>query len=110
MHLFYGERNCRDFLHELGADLFGDAAAARAGHEHAGVVAIDPDFFFHAAQKLQSLFRLLGFVALVILPQNLIGRRVNDGSFHCGRADVEPDQKVSVMVVRSLRRQGGDLQ
>jgi hypothetical protein len=46
-------------------------AAAGAGHEHARVVAVDADFGLHALEKFERLLRLLGFVALVVLPENL---------------------------------------
>ena len=84
MHLLHGQRNRGDFLHELGADLLGNRAAPGAGHEHAGVVAIDADVGFHAAQKFQRLLRLLGLVALVVLPQDLIRRRIHHHGFHRG--------------------------
>ncbi len=82
MQLLDGERNRGDFLHELGADLVGDTSAARTGHEHAGVVAVDADFGFNAPQEFERLLRLLGLVALVVLPQDLVGV-----GFHHGGLD-----------------------
>ena len=49
---------------------------------------VDAGFRFHAPQKLQHLFRLLGFVALVVLPENFVGRGVDHNGFHRGRAHV----------------------
>ena len=68
MHLLHRERNRGDFLHELGANLLGNRATPGAGHEHASVVAINSGVGFHAAQKFQRLLRLLGLVALIVLP------------------------------------------
>ena len=47
-------------------------------------------------QHLQRLFRLLGFMALVVLPEDLVGVAVNDDNLHGGRADVHahPQQLV----------------
>ena len=99
VQLFDGERNCGYFLHEFCADLVGDRAAAGAGHEHAGVVRVDADFGFHALQEFKGLFRLLGFVALIVLPESLIAGGIDDHRFHRGRADVEPDQKLDCAIV-----------
>ena len=59
------------------------------------LLAVDADFGFHAPQELQRLFRLLGFVALVVLPQNLVGRGIDHDRLHRGRADIEPNQKLA---------------
>ena len=104
MHLLDGERNRRNFLHEFRADLVGDRSAAGAGHEHARVVAVDADFLFDAAQEFERLLRLLGFVALVVLPENLVGRRVDDGRFYRRRTHIEAHHELRVMIVRPLRR------
>jgi hypothetical protein len=109
MHLLDGERNCSDFLHEFRADLVGNRTATRAGHEHARVTGVDADFFFYAPQELQRLFGLLGLVALVVLPKNFVGSRVDDGCFHRRRTHIEPNHELGVMIVRPLGRQWGDL-
>ena len=82
MQLLDCERNRGDFLHELRANLIADRSAARARHEHARVMRVDADFGLHALQKFQRLLRLLGFVALIVLPQHLIAGSVNHDSFH----------------------------
>ena len=110
MQLLHRQRNRRDFLHELRANLLGNPAATGAGHEHARVVPVDADLGLHAAQKFQGLLRLLGLVALVVLPKNLVGRGVHHCRLHRGRANVEAHQKLSVMVVRLLVGSCGDLE
>ncbi len=100
MHLLDRQRNRRDFLHELRADLLGDGAATGAGHEHARIVAIDADLRLHALEKLQRLLRLLGFVALIVLPKDLVGCGIDDHRLHRGRAHVQPDHELAFMVVR----------
>ena len=57
--------------------------------------AIDADFGFHALQEFQSLLRLLGLVALIVLPQDLVGCRIDHHGFYRGRADVESDQELA---------------
>ena len=82
MQLLYRQGNRRHFLHELGADLFGDSRPAGSRHEHAGIVAVDAYLGFHALQEFKALFRLLGFMALVILPQHLITDSVDHHRLH----------------------------
>ncbi len=91
MHLLDRQRNRRDFLHELGANQVGQRASARAGDEDAAVVRSNADFLFHALQEFQQLFRLLGLVALIVLPDHLVGFGVDDHGLHRGRADVHAD-------------------
>ncbi len=109
MHLLHRQRNSRHFLHKLRADLLSNAAATGAGHEDARVPAVDADLVLHALQEFERLFRLLGFVPLVVLPEDLVGRGVDHRRFHRRRADVEPDQELRVMVVRLLIRRRGNL-
>ena len=73
-------------------------------------MAVDADFFFHSPQEFQRLLRLLGLVTLIVLPQNFVAGSIDDRGFHRGRANIEPNQKLSVMIMRSLRRQGSYLQ
>ena len=84
MQLLHRKRNCGHFLHELGADLFRNSAAARAGEEHTSVMTVHARFSLDTLQKFQRLLWLLGLVPLVILPQDLICRRVNHDGFHRG--------------------------
>ena len=48
------ERHGVDFLHELGADQRGNAAATAAGNENAAVAADDADFLFHALEEFEN--------------------------------------------------------
>jgi len=73
-------------------------------------VAIDASFFFHAPQEFQRFLGLLGLMALIVLPQNFVAGSIDDRRFHRCRADVEPNQEFSAMIVRPLRRQRSDLQ
>ena len=79
------------------------AAAARAGHEHARVVAVDADLGFHPLQELQRLLRLLGFVALVVLPEHLVAGGIDHDRLHRGRAHVQADQELGLVIVRLVR-------
>ena len=99
MQLLDRQRNRRHFLYKLGADLLGDRAAAGTGHEHARVVRIDAGFGFHALQEFQRLFRLLGLVALIVLPEHLVARSIDDHRFHRGRAHIQPHQKLDLAIV-----------
>ena len=65
--------------------------------------AIDADLGLHALQELQHLLRLLGFVALVVLPEDLVGGGIDHDRFHRGRADVQSDQELGLVIVRLLR-------
>ncbi len=91
MELLDRQRNRGHFLHELGADQIGERAAARAGDEDAAVVWRDADFLFHALEEFQQLLRLLGLVALVILPDHLVGGGLDHHGLHRGRAHVHAD-------------------
>ncbi len=91
MELLDRERNGGDFLHELCADQVGQRAAARAGDEDAAIVRSDADFVLHALEEFQQLLRLLGLVALVVLPDHLVGFGVDDDGLHRGRAHVHAD-------------------
>jgi len=91
MQLLDRERNRCDFLHELRADQVGERAAARAGDEDAAVVGRDADLVLHALQELQQLLGLLGFVALVVLPDDLVGCRLNHHGLDGGRPHVHTD-------------------
>ncbi len=94
IELLDGQRNGVDLLHELGPDVPAHRRAARAGHEdaegvarHLGEAALD------GLQHLQALLGLLGVVPLVVLGQDLAGRRVDHHVLDRGRADVQADQQ-----------------
>ncbi len=91
MQLLDRQRDGRDFLHELRADQVGQRAATRAGDEDATVVRSDASFVLHALEELQQLLGLLGFVALVVLPDDLVGFGFDDHGLHRGRADIHAD-------------------
>ena len=74
--------------------------SAGAGQKYARVVTIDTSVGLNPLQELQSLFRLLGFVTLIVLPENLIACRIHHNSLHGRRAHVEPDQKLRAVIVR----------
>ncbi len=78
MKLFDGEGDGVDFLHKLRADHLGDIAAAGSCHEDARVVGRDSGLCFHAAQKLEDLLGLARLMALIVLPQRLVGDGVDD--------------------------------
>ena len=52
------------------------------------------DFGLEALQELQHLFRLLGVVPLIILPEDLVRGGVDHHGFHRRRADVHADEEV----------------
>ncbi len=85
------ERNRSDFLHELCADQIGQRAATGAGDEDAAIVRSDADFILHALEEFEQLFRLLGLVALIVLPDHLVGFGLNHDGLNGGRADVHAD-------------------
>ena len=64
--------------------------------------AVDADLGFHALQEFEGLLRLLGLVALVVLPEDLVSRCVDHDRLHRRRADIEADQVLRLMVVRLL--------
>ena len=99
MKLLHSQRNSGHFLDELRADLFGDRASPRAGHEHTRVVRIDAGIGFHALQKFQRFFGLLGLMTLIVLPKHLIAGRLDDHGFYRRRTDVESDQELERAVV-----------
>ena len=78
------QRDRIHFLHELGANVRGDAATTRARDEDASLTGLDARVRFHALQELQAFFRLLRIVALVIAPQHLLGLQVNHHGLHRG--------------------------
>src|SRR5215468_9653060 len=66
-------------------------------------MAVNAGIGFHTLQELERFFRLLGFVALVVLPQNLIRVRIHYDRLHCCRTHVKSDEKLCIVVVRLLR-------
>ena len=88
------QRNGVHFLDELGANVGGDAAAARARDEDASLTGLDARVRFHALQELQAFFGLLGVVALVVAPDDVLRGQVNHHRLHRGRADVQANHQV----------------
>ncbi len=94
------QRDRVDLLHELRADARARCPPPpRAGDEHAESrrAGIGKSVSMRR-QELEALLGLLGLVALVVLPQDLVGRRVDDHRLDRGRADVEPDVEALVVV------------
>ena len=91
VQLFDRQRDCGDFLHKLRADQVGQRASARAGDEDAAVVRSNADFLLHALEEFQQLLRLLGFVTLVVLPDDLVGFGVDNDRLHRRRANIHAD-------------------
>ena len=104
MQLLHRQRNRRDFLHEFCADLVCDSPSSRARQEDTCIVAINSCIGFHPLQEFQRLFRLLGFMALIILPEHLVCSSIDHYRFHRGRAHVKSDQELGVVIVWLLRR------
>src|SRR5262249_60404242 len=93
------ERNGVDLLHEFSADEARDAAAARTGDEDAERGIGNGEFFLDAFEEFQDLFRLLGLVALIILPENFVFRRIDYDRLHGRRSNVEADVELFVILV-----------
>jgi hypothetical protein len=53
----------------------------------------DAGLCLHAPQKLQHLLRLTRLVALIVLPDRLVGRGIHDDRFHRGRAHIQANEK-----------------
>ena len=49
------------------------------------------DFAFHALEEFQQLLRLLGFVALVVLPDHLVGFSIDDDCLDRRGANIHTD-------------------
>ena len=103
MEFLDGKGYRRDFLYELGSNLLRNSVPARPGHEHPGIAAVDTGLSFHPLQKLERLFRLLGFMALVVLPQNLVGLSVDHNCLDGGRADIKSDEEFCLLVMPVMR-------
>ena len=101
IQLFNRERNGIHFLHELGADVLRKARAARTGDEDAEIfVRSGGEVLLDLLQHLQHFFRLLGFVALVVSPEDLVGFVVHDDDLYGCRADVGSHPKHVVLLLR----------
>ncbi len=55
-------------------------------------------------QELQHLLRLLGIVPLVILPENLVGSRIDHHGFYRGGTDIHADKEIFLHGYLSLAR------
>jgi hypothetical protein len=64
---------------------------------------IDAHLGFHPFQELEALLGLFRFVALVVLPKNLIGGCIHDHGLDSSRSDVESNEKLGDVVVRFVR-------
>ncbi len=90
-----GERDRVHFLHELGAEVLGHAVATGSGDEHARVLRVETfDFGFETLEELEDLLGLLGIVPMVVLPQDLVGCRVDHHGFNRGGPYVHADEEV----------------
>ena len=83
-----------DFLDELGADQGSDAPAAAAGKKHARFAGADAGVGFHPLQELQTLLGLLGVVALVVAPDDLLRFDFHDDRLHRRGTDIQTDNQV----------------
>src|ERR1043165_4789848 len=94
IELLDGEGDRVNLLHELGAEVPANATAAGTGHENAERVRLQPgEGRLDAFEELQAFFRLLGIVPLVILPQDLVGDRIDNDRLDGGRADVQANDR-----------------
>src|SRR5580698_9671389 len=94
MELLHSERYGVYFLDKFGADHLGDGAATRSSYKDSGVSWSYSSLRFHAAQKLKTLFRLSRFVALIILPDGLIGGGIHHDRLDRGGPDVQTNEKL----------------
>ncbi len=95
------ERNGVHFLHELRADVLRQARSAGTGDEDAEIfVRSVGQVLLDLLQHLQHLFRLLGFVALVVSPENLVGFAVDHDDLHGRRADIGTHPEHVVLFLR----------
>ena len=85
-------------LNKFRADLVRNRAAIRAGHKHARVMAVDVRFRFHPLQEFQGLLRLLGFMPLIVLPEHLVGRRLDHDGLDRGRTHVKSYQELGTVI------------
>ncbi len=92
VELLDGERDGRHFLHELGADERRQRGATRTGHEDAAVAGADADFRFEPPQELERLLGLLGLVALVVRPDDLVPFGLDGHGLDRRRANVDADE------------------
>src|SRR5262249_55615807 len=76
------------------ADQRRDCRPARSGDEHPAVPAVDPEIRFETAEELQRLLRLLGFVPLVVGPDDPIVCRVDGDCLHRRGTDIDTDEQL----------------
>src|SRR5258706_5987902 len=84
-------RHSDHFLHHLAAEKLLEHAGTGAGEEDAVALRREAALGLHAPEELEHHFRLLGAVALVVLPANLAV--LADRGLDRGRSDVEPDDQ-----------------
>ena len=81
-----------DLLNEARADRLAQRTRAGPGDKHSDVLAGDVlERQADSDEQLERLLTLSCLVALVVGPENLFRRRIDDDGFDSGRADVNPD-------------------
>jgi hypothetical protein len=99
--LLHGQRDGGHLLDELRAEVPRQRGAPRARDEDADVTVRRPaERAVDRLEELERLLRLLGLVALVVLPDDLVGKGVDDHGLHRGRADIEADAPADVHAIR----------
>src|SRR5258708_15742805 len=94
MELLHCERDCGDLLNELCSDAICQRGPARSCHENTRILSTDPSIYLHPPKEVEHLFRLLRFVALIVLPDYVIRRRVQNACLYCRRAHVQANTKL----------------
>ena len=102
VELLHGQRNGIHFLHEFRADQRRDAAPAAACNEDTCKAVGDSYFALHPFQEFENLLRLLGIVALIIPPEDLVIGGIHDHRFNRGRADIQAHHESHALI--QLRR------
>src|SRR5206468_10676714 len=88
------ERDGMHFLNKLRTDHLSNGSATRAGNKDACISGSDSSVLFHSTQELEDFFRLTRLVALVVLPDGLISRRVNHNRFDSRGTYVQTNQEL----------------
>src|SRR5262249_43518589 len=94
IQLLHGQRYGIYFLNKFGTDKSSQRPATTPGNEDSDLAKRDlRKLLFNPLQKLQHFFGLLGVVALVVTPNNLVSHRVNNHGFDSCRAHVESNEQ-----------------
>ncbi len=95
MLLLDRQRHRVDLLNKLGTDPATDVGAARPGHKEASITSLKArDLGLHLLEHHQRPLCLLGVVALVILPDDLVGNGISDHRFHGRRAKIKTGEEL----------------